>query len=223
MVYSLGMFDSASHWDHLHEQPRFRPLYPSDHVVRFLMANRDLAPGRLLDIGVGGGRHAKLAAELGFDAFGTDLSFVGLQHARERLLQAGLATDFLQASMLALPYADSSFAVVLSYGVFYYGTAEEMQQAIAEVHRVLRPGGKAFVVLRTTSDYRFGKGAPVGRNTFQLEIDDTNEFRTIQHFLASADVPVYFNKFKNVAFEQTDTSFGNRAGVNSDWLITAGK
>jgi len=221
------MFDSSSHWDHLHESPRFRPIYPNDHVVRFLMSSRELLvkyhPARFLDIGSGAGRHTTLAAELGFQAFGIDLSFVGLQHARERVLAANLHASLAQASMLALPYRDCSFAAVLSYGVFYYGTAHEMRQALAEVRRILVNGGRAFVVLRTTDDYRFGKGLLLGHNTFQLNISDTNEFHTTQHFLAADDILVYFAKFGQVSFEKTETTFGNRSGVNSDWLITVEK
>jgi SAM-dependent methyltransferase len=221
------MFDSLSYWDQLHEKPRFRPIYPNDHVVRFLMTNRELLekhhPARFLDIGLGAGRHTKLAAELGFRASGMDISFVGLQHARESLLKASLQASLSQASMLALPYMDCSFAVVLSYGVFYYGTANEMRQAIAEVHRILVPGGKVLVVLRTTDDYRFGKGTQLGRNTFQLDITDTNEFGSVQHFLASDDVPLYFGAFARVHFDKADTTFGNRTGLNSEWLVTAEK
>jgi SAM-dependent methyltransferase len=221
------MFDSSSHWDQLHEQPRFRPIYPNDHVVRFLMANRELLekhhPARFLDIGLGAGRHTKLAAELGFRAFGVDISFVGLQHARERLLATGLQASLSQASMLALPYIDCSFAVLLSYGVFYYGTANEMRRSIAEVHRILIPGGKALVALRTSDDYRFGKGVRLGHNTFQLSISETNELHSTQHFLAADEVPVYFAKFAQVSFEKTETTFGNRSGTNSDWLITVEK
>ena len=221
------MFDSSSHWDQLHGLPRFRPIYPSDHVVRFLMANRELLekhrPARFLDIGLGAGRHTKLAAELGYQAFGIDVSFVGLQHARKRLLAAGLQISLSQASMLALPCIDCSFAVLLSYGVFYYGTASEMRQAIAEAHRILVPGGKAFVVLRTTDDYRFGKGVRLGHNTFQLSITETNELHSTQHFLAADDVPMYFARFAQVSFEKNETTFGNRSGMNSDWLITAEK
>lgn len=221
------MFDSISHWDQLHEKPRFRPIYPNDHVVRFLMTNRELLEkhhsARFLDIGLGAGRHTRFAAEVGFRAFGMDISFVGLQHARERLLTASLQASLSQASMLALPYMDCSFAAVLSYGVFYYGTAHELRLAIAEAHRILLPGGKAFVVLRTTDDYRFGKGSQVERNTFQLDISDTNEYQSIQHFLESDDIPAYFADFGRVSFERTDTTFGNRTCLNSDWLISAEK
>jgi SAM-dependent methyltransferase len=225
--YALDMFEASSHWDELHEKPRFRPVYPTDHVVRFLMANRDLLekhhPARFLDIGMGAGRHTKLAAEQKFQAFGMDFSIVGVQHARERLLAAGLQGGLAQASMLALPYRDCSFAVVVSYGVFNYGTADEMKQAVAEVHRILVPGGKAFVMLRTTDDYRFGKGTQLGHNTFQLNISETNELHSTQHFLAAEDVPVYFANFSQVIFEKTETSFGNRSRLDSDWLITVEK
>jgi SAM-dependent methyltransferase len=221
------MFDASSHWDQLHKEPRFRPIYPNDHVVRFLMTNRELLekhhPARFLDIGLGAGRHTKLAAELGFRAFGMDISFVGLQHARERLFTASLQASLSQASMIALPYMDCTFVVVLSYGVFYYGTANEMRQALAEVHRILVPGGKAFVILRTTDDYRFGKGVQTEHNTFQLSIAETNELQSTQHFLAAADVPAYFARFAQVSFEKTETTFGNRSGINSDWLITVEK
>ena len=220
------MNDAASHWNELHESPRFRPTYPNDHVVRFLLATRGLSktmPARFLDIGVGAGRHAKLAAELGFSPYGVDISRVGLTHAYQRFADAGTPLLLVQASMLRLPFADHSFHAVLSFGVFYYGRAEEMKRAIHETRRVLAPSGRAFVVLRTTADYRFGKGLEIEPNTFQLSISDTNELGTVQHFLAAPDVHDYFGDFSQLSFEKTETTFSDRAHVNSDWLITAEK
>lgn len=219
--------DTASHWNQLHNQPRFRPIYPSEHVVRFLMANRGLLENkiqpRFLDIGLGAGRHMKLAEEMGFAAFGVDISLAGLEHARQRLLDAGRAPLVALSSFRSLPFQNSCFQLVLSFGVFYYGNADDMQQGIADAHRVLAPRGKLFAVLRTLQDYRYGKGEKIAPNTFRLAITDTNECGTIQHFLASDDIPSYFRAFRNVNVEKTETTFGNRNGVNSDWLITATK
>jgi tellurite methyltransferase len=221
------MHDAASRWNQLHENPRFRPSYPNDHVVRFLIATRELlsqaTPARFLDIGVGAGRHTKLAADLGFSPYGIDVSLVGLTYASQRFADAHTAPLLAQASMLHLPFADHSFRAVLSFGVFYYGRAEEMKQAIHETRRVLSLGGRAFVVLRTTADYRFGKGLELEPNTFQLDIADTNEFGAIQHFIAAPDIPDYFSGFSQLSFEKTETTFANRANVNSDWLITVEK
>ena len=191
------------------------------------MAVRAQIPGptpyRLLDIGAGGGRHMLLAAELGFSPFGVDISFTGLSHARERMHQTALRASMAVASMTALPFAEASFHAVVSYGSFYYGSAKEMQQAIAEAHRVLQPGGKSFIVLRSTNDYRCGKGRELGENTFELDISETNEFGTIQHFLGAEDIPEYFNLFSSVSFEKAEWTTCERTRLNSDWLITAQK
>ena len=221
------MPDSATHWNTLHADPRFRPSYPSEDVVRFLMAMRAQLPDkrqhRFLDVGTGAGRHMRLAAELGFSAFGIDISFTGLSHARERLQRTYTKHSLALASITHLPFADSTFHVLLSYGAFYYGSEEEMKQAILETHRVLAVGGKSFVVLRSTDDYRFGKGRALGPKTFQLEISETNELGTIQHFLAAEDVPKYFACFSQVSFDKADWTVGGRARLNSDWLITVAK
>jgi SAM-dependent methyltransferase len=220
------MSDAAAHWDQLHENPRFRPSYPNENVVRFLISSLKL-PGkatrpRFLDIGAGAGRHLKLAAELGFEPWGIDRSLVGLQQAHQ-FSNVHIRHYLAKASMSALPFANSSFDTVLSYGVFYYGTANEMKRSIAEAYRVLADTGRLFVVLRTTRDYRWGKGEQLERNTFRLKIKETNEYNTVQHFLTEDDIPTYFGAFSRTTYEKAETTFANHSRLNSDWLITAEK
>src|SRR5205085_10787238 len=205
--------DSAAHWDALHEQPRFRPMYPNEQLVRFLMANRAIQSAgraRVLDLGAGGGRHLRLIAELGFEPYGLDISFTGLLHARERCWKLGVSPKAVKSSMLALPFRDGSFDLVLSFGVFYYATSREMKQAIAELARVLRDHGKAFVVLRTVADYRLGKGDGIEPQTFRLNIHDTNEHGTVQIFLREADIPEYFRDFSQINLEKSGTNIVGR-------------
>jgi ubiquinone/menaquinone biosynthesis C-methylase UbiE len=221
------MDDARKHWDRLHDNPRFRPLYPNDHVVRFLIANHNFAGAcgrpRCLDIGTGTGRHMKLASELGLTSYGVDISLSGLKHTSARLLNAGIPPFLAAASMREIPFADQSFNLMISYGVFYYGMRCDMDQAIREVYRLLVPGGKAFIVLRTTNDYRFGKGEKLELNTFRLNIPDTNELNTVQHFLTAEDIPVRFSGYTAVSFEKTETTSGGRLRLDSDWLIIATK
>lgn len=191
------------------------------------MANRNVLDSgignRFLDIGAGAGRHMRLASELGFEAHGVDTSLKGLRHIKQLSCDMRLAPRAVQGSMLALPFADESFAAALSFGVFYYGTANELKIAIAEAHRVLAPNGMLLVVLRSTDDYRFGKGEELAENTFRLSITETNECNTIQHFLRANDIPEYFKRFSQLGFEKTETSSANRTRVDSDWLITVKK
>jgi len=125
--------------------------------------------------------------------------------------------------MLQLPFADCAFGLVLSFGTFYYGTADEMRQAIAETWRVLVPKGSLFAVLRTIDDYRCGRGEQTGTNTYRLKISDTNEYDTVQHFLSADDVTRYFERFSDLRFEKTETTSSNRTRIDSDWLISATK
>jgi ubiquinone/menaquinone biosynthesis C-methylase UbiE len=178
---------------------------------------------KALDLGVGGGRHTMLLCELAFNVFGVDISTVGLKYTQERIAKESFDVGLAQASMNQLPFKEHSFDAVISYGVFNYGNQNEMQVAIKEVHRILTPKGKAFVMLRSTDDYRYGKGEQLEPNTFILNIHDTNEHGTIQHFLDEKAVHEYFAAFSNLEFEKTETTFMQLQAVNSDWLITAEK
>ena len=216
---------SRKHWDGLHGSARFRPRFPTEAVVRFVSGNFPEGGAGLaaLDIGVGAGRHTKLLAEMGFDVHGMDISPEGIEHCRKMLADHGLKAELAIGSMHALSFPDARFHVAVSYGVFLYTNRAGLDRAVAEMHRVLRPGAPAFVMLRTTDDYRCGKGVEIEPQTFRLEIDETNELGTIQHFLSEQDVPDVFRAFSSIAFERTEVTFAARQKKNSDWLITVRK
>lgn len=217
---------SRGHWDALHADARFRPRFPNEHVVRFLIGKFSEAERQemsALDVGVGAGRHVKLLCEFGFNTAGIDISEEGLRRAQEWLEKSGHRANLRVASMMALPHPDACFDVAIAFGVYYYADVAGMNVAIRELHRVLKPGGRAFVVLRTTSDYRCGKGVEVEANTFRLEIDDTNEKGALMHFLDEAEVSARFVQFEEVAFEKSEFTFNQRRSVNSDWLIQVRK
>jgi ubiquinone/menaquinone biosynthesis C-methylase UbiE len=215
---------AAAFWDSLHTQERFRPIYPNENVVRFLAARASERSGaRALDIGVGGGRHTLLLSRLGYDVDGVDISAEGLRHAEDVITRSGGRARLQTASMNALPFPDATFEIAVSFGVFYYGTAAEGRAAVAELRRVLSPGGEAFVVVRSTDDYRCAKGDRLGDNTYRLTITDTNEAGTVQHFLSEDDVRDVYSGFAELSFELAETTFAARVRRNSDWLITVRK
>jgi SAM-dependent methyltransferase len=176
-----------------------------------------------LDIGCGGGRHTFLLAELGYPVDAIDISVEGLRHVADALAESGLHAKLSTASMTALPFPNESFAIAVSYGVFYYGTAADGLSAVAELHRVLRVGGRAFIVVRSTDDSRCGRGVALEAQTYCVDYDDTNERGTTQHFLSADEVEEQYGIFRKLSFELTETTFRARTGKNSDWLITVGK
>lgn len=99
---------------------------------------------RCLDAGTGSGRYAVAMAMCGAaEVVGCDVSDTGLATARERA--AGLPITFQKASVLALPFPDASFDFVCCAGVLHHTT--DLQKGLDEVVRVLKPGGKLFLLL----------------------------------------------------------------------------
>jgi SAM-dependent methyltransferase len=97
-------------------------------------------PGELLDAGMGAGRLLGELAGLGWDVSGIDASAEMVEAARERLPEA--AARFHVGPIERLPFPDASFDVVTATGVLEYTM---VTPALAEVVRVLRPGGRAVV------------------------------------------------------------------------------
>lgn len=94
---------------------------------------------RVLDVAGGTGVVALAAARRGAQVTGSDLTPALLEHARENAKIAGAAIDFVEADAEKLPFEDASFDVVLSQ--FGHMFAPRPEVAIAEMLRVLRPGG----------------------------------------------------------------------------------
>lgn len=90
---------------------------------------------QVLDVGCGTGHHAAWLRERGFTVVGIDGSAAMLQRARAH--DSGI--PFIQADAEALPVADGRFDIVLCIELLRY--LPRMQPCLAELARVLRPGG----------------------------------------------------------------------------------
>lgn len=94
------------------------------------------ANDRLLDLACGTGDLLFAAADRVRMAAGLDITLRMLQHARDKRRAAPLVTG----DMLALPFPAASFTVVTTgYGL---RNVPDLSSAIAEIHRVLVPGGR---------------------------------------------------------------------------------
>lgn len=102
------------------------------------LAGREGRGPRLLDAGCGTGMNLVVLAGLG-RAVGIDLAPQALAFCRERGVRA------LRASLLALPFPDAAFDAVTSFDVLYHSWVTDDRAAVAEMARVVRPGGVLLV------------------------------------------------------------------------------
>ena len=100
---------------------------------------------RLLEIGCGMGTDLLQFARGGARCVGVDLTPRSVEITRHRFALYGVDGAFMLADGERLPFASGSFDVVYSNGVLHH--TPDTAGAIREVHRVLRPGGTAKVML----------------------------------------------------------------------------
>jgi len=108
---------------------------------------------KVLEIGCGLGTDGAQFAEAGADYTGVDLTEAAVELARRRFELFDLPGTFKTADAENLPFPDESFDLVYSHGVLHH--TPETGKAIQEIHRVLRPGGRAVVMLYHRGSYNY--------------------------------------------------------------------
>jgi ubiquinone/menaquinone biosynthesis C-methylase UbiE len=131
---------------------RLLPLYDPftwlvgvPRVHRRLAARAGVAPGhRVLEVGCGTGNLALLVQRLhpGAEVVGLDPDPLALARARRKADRRGSPVRWDRGTAGALPYDDASVDRVLSAFMFHHLDDAEKERMLAEVRRVLRPGGQ---------------------------------------------------------------------------------
>ena len=101
-----------------------------------------LARGRTLELAVGTGLNLS-GYPSGMPLVGLDYSRRMLEVARRRVRQAEVAMALIEGDAVALPFPDRSFDTVVT--TLFLSTAPDPAASVAEMSRVLRPGGSLLV------------------------------------------------------------------------------
>jgi ubiquinone/menaquinone biosynthesis C-methylase UbiE len=96
-------------------------------------------PGFALDAACGTGRHAEHLASLGHSVVGIDLSAEMLSLAKTKVPLG----EFQQGDLRAMPFADGTFDLAVCGLALTH--APDLDEAFAELARVVRPGGRLIV------------------------------------------------------------------------------
>lgn len=141
----------------------------------------------VLDAGCGTGLTALRIAEQhpGCKVYGIDLSPKMIEAARRNAAERGLDLDLRVGSIVDLPYPDAAFDVVLTNIVFHHLDMAEKRQAVAEIARVLKPGGR----------YVSAEFGPRARNPVRRHLAK-GEYTLYPSHLAEADLTLYHEELR---------------------------
>lgn len=125
-----------------------RHRYQLEPYIADLAKFQDARGQRVLEIGVGLGADHQQFAVAGADMSGIDLTERAVSYTEKRLAEFGLSSRLSVGDAERLEFPDESFDIVYSWGVLHH--SPDTPTAIREVHRVLKPGGMARVMIYHT-------------------------------------------------------------------------
>jgi SAM-dependent methyltransferase len=108
---------------------------------------------RVLEIGCGLGTDGAQFAKAGAIYTGVDLTDAAVELAKKRFELFQLSGNFRTADAEALDFPNDSFDLVYSHGVLHH--TPDTAGAVKEIHRVLKPGGRAVVMLYHRDSYNY--------------------------------------------------------------------
>lgn len=143
----------------------------------------------LLEIGAGIGTDLSQFARNGANVTDLDLSAGHMAHAKENFALRGLTARFVHHDAERLPFDDNSFDVVYSNGVLHH--TPHTRRVVAEIKRVLRPGGKAIIMMYAEDSLHYWL-----KLVWRMGLDEKRLLSQSMHDLMSEHVEITENDAK---------------------------
>jgi ubiquinone/menaquinone biosynthesis C-methylase UbiE len=119
--------------------------FKDQYAVNWKILSQYVRPAhRVLDVGCGPGSLSIRLARQCREVCGVDVTPEMIRVAQEKLTDAAANVSFHEGDACALPFASGSFDTVMSVNALQ--TMDQPDAAIAEMRRVLRPGGELLLI-----------------------------------------------------------------------------
>lgn len=155
-------------------------VYPVEFVVRAFLGTypglqmpRDhYVDQRILDLGYGDGRNMPLLNNLGMKIHGVEIAEDINGHVRKRMKALGIRADLKVGTNAHIPYKDNYFQYLLAcHACYYVEPGDQFSDNLAEMARVLEPGGYLIASLPMTGSYILKNAKPLSNGHYEITSD----------------------------------------------------
>lgn len=221
---------STPGWDPIWEKI-FKELewgkYPSEHVVRFVARNFYKAPDRskvrLFDLGCGTGTSSLFMAREGFEVHGIDGSETAIQRVNNSFKAEGLRGTFKTGDFVALPWDDNMFDGAVENVALCCNPFSRCKMAVAEILRILKPGGLFQSCNFTNRSWGFESGVSVGKNEYSSFADGPLHERGFGLLMDRDQIDELYSGFDDVVVEKMSRTGCGQKHLIEWWLVECRK
>ena len=222
----MSSFDET--WQKIYQDGLQLNKYPWSDVVSFVFRNRPRLPQdqvSVLEVGCGSGPNLQFLAAEGFRTFGIDASPAAVEVARQRLQAKNLSAEVSVGDFTRLPFAENSMDLVIDRAAITHADSTSIARTVAEIGRVLKPGGKFLFTPFGDSHSGFSRGE-LGADGTSSAITDTHLAGFQVTFFNAKEITALFagsswTLLSCVRREEVDLL--DSSGTFASWVVVAQK
>jgi ubiquinone/menaquinone biosynthesis C-methylase UbiE len=193
----------AQHWDEKFST-RAWGRWPPEDFVRFMGRNfkqvRDRSGVRVLEVGCGPGANVWFLHREGYAVSGIDISPAAIDIAKKRIAAENRectapSPDLRVGNFARLPWPDGTFDVAADIFALYANTLPVIESALAEIARVLKPGGLFYGKLWGTRCTGYGSGKEIEPGTYDAIEAGPCAGMGLTHFFTREEATRVFGRY----------------------------
>ncbi len=191
--------------------------YPSEILIMLMKGNyikgldKQYNDKKVLDMGFGWGNNIPFLRTLGLDIYGTEINKDMIDDAYEIMKRKKIKCNLKIGTNTNIPFKDNMFDYLISWNVIHYETSEkDINRALNEYARVLKPGGRFFIQTGTPNHFIWENSKSVGKHLRVIgREDDYRKGKILYYFGSKKHLNEFLSrKFDNVQIGQcTDDLF----------------